>query len=163
MNPLTHLLQGELPAVDVVVMAHGFADHGRDYFFLVENGFAPVPGTFRLTFTHVVDFRYETAVGDDAWRRSWGDEFIDYARWEASGEPDGYIFGTNWSVAYPGFEASDSDPVASSWSERLQRPMYAATIETDRFRIALIFHDVRFERVSDDASVASRLVVPLSP
>ena len=105
MNPLTRLLQERLPAIDVGVMAHGFAAHGRDYFFRLENSFGPTPGTFELTFTHVVEFNYVTAVRDDVWHRSWNDDFTNYVRWENAGEPDGYVFGTNWSLASPGFEA----------------------------------------------------------
>ena len=163
MNPLSRLLQEHLPAIDVGVMAHGFAAHGRDYVLMLENSFGPAPGTYRLTFTHVVEYNFTTAVGDDVWQRSWTDDFIDYGRWEAAGEPDGYVFGNNWSLAYPGFEAIDDDASAASWSTRLQRTMYASAIETDRFNIKLIFHDVHMDRVNDDASTVSKVIIPLAP
>ncbi len=60
------------------------------------------PGTFDLTFTHVVDLKYESRVGDDIWVKSWEDEFTDYAQWLAAGEREGYVFGAGWSLAYPG-------------------------------------------------------------
>jgi hypothetical protein len=142
-------------------MAHGFAAHGRDYVFMLENALGPKPGTYRLTFTHVVELNHMTTVSDDVWQASWSDAFIDYKAWEAVSEPDGYVFGTNWSLAYPGFEAVDDDPSASGWSARLHRPMHMATIETDRFKIGLIFHDVRLERVNDEASTVSKVIVPL--
>jgi hypothetical protein len=162
-NPLARLLQEDLPAIDVGVMSHGFAAHGRDYIFVLENSFGPYPGTYRLTFTHVVEFSFTTAVGDDVWQRSWTDDFIDYERWEAVGEPDGYVFGNNWSLAYPGFEAIDNDPSAGSWSARLQRAMHAGTIETDCFKIALVFHHAHMERISGDASKVSKVIIPLPP
>lgn len=161
MNPLTRLLQERLPAIDVGVMAHGFAAHGRDYFFRLENRFGPTPGTFELTFTHVVEFNYVTAVRDDVWHRSWADDFTDYVRWENAGEPDGYVFGTNWSLAYPGFKAIEADPAAAAWSDRLQRPMFAATVETDRFKIALVFYDISYERLNDCSSTVSQVIVPM--
>ena len=161
MNPLSRLLQDNLPAIDVGVMSHGFAAHGRDYIFIIENSFGPRPGTYRLTFTHVVDFKYGTAISDNVWQRSWSDEFTNYANWETAGEPDGYVFGNNWSLAYPGLNAVENDSAASSWSMRLNRPMYAATIATDRFKIELIFHDVHLEWISDDTAVVSQTIVPM--
>lgn len=144
-------------------MTHGFSAHGRDYEFVLENAFATPPGTYRLTFTHVVELNYMTAVSDDTWRASWSDVFIEYRAWETAGEPNGYVFGTNWSLAYPGFEAIDDDPTASAWSARLGQPMHMATIETDRFKIELMYHDVRLERVNDDASTVSQVLIPLPP
>lgn len=60
------------------------------------------PGAHELTFTHCVRLEYETRVRDDVWSRSWSDEFVDYQAWLDAGEPDGYVWGTDWSSAYPG-------------------------------------------------------------
>jgi hypothetical protein len=160
-NPLSRLLEDRLPSIDVGVMSHAFAAHGRDYVFMLENSFGPAPGTYRLTFTHVVQLDAKTAVSDAVWRRSWTDEFIDYGNWQAAGEPDGYVFGTNWSLAYPGFEPIEDNPDAAAWSDRLGCPMFAASVETDRFRVELIFHDAHLEQVSGDADTVSRVINPL--
>lgn len=162
MNPLAPLLEAQLPAYDVGILRHGFADHGRDYVFVVENSFPIGRGNYELTFTHVVQLKYLTAVSDDVWRRSWNDHFISYHDWEAAGEPDGYLFGTNWSLACPGFEALECDPDAEVWSERLQQPMFAAKLETDRFRIDLIFRDVRLKQLNEEAPRVSRVIIPIS-
>lgn len=160
-NPLQALLNDRLPEVDVGVMSHGFAKHGRDYVFILEDCISGNPGTYKLTFTHVVDLRCTTAVRPEIWQRSWADEFIDYARWEAAGEPNGYIFGTDWSLAYPGFAALENDAGAVSWSQKLGRPMYAATIETDRFKMALVFHDAHLEQMSEEAPTVRQVISPL--
>ena len=161
-NPLLELLSGQLPELDFGIMQHGFADHGRDYVFIIQNPFGPQPGTYALQFTHVVNLEYETRVGDEIWQRSWGDEFIDYKAWEQAGDPDGYVFGTNWTLAYPGVSIPTHSPQAEAWSTRLERPMYAALIESDRFLISLIFHDVRLRQVSSDASTVSQVLIPLN-
>jgi hypothetical protein len=88
-NPLTQLLDGTLSAYDFAVMEHGFAPHGRDYRFVLEDSRCSVPGTYELTFTHVVKLAYETRVSDNDWPTSWKDEFTDYSKWQAAGEPDG--------------------------------------------------------------------------
>jgi len=41
------------------------------------------------------------------------DRLTDYVEWEAAGKPDGYVWGRNWSLAYPGLEAPDDDPTAA--------------------------------------------------
>jgi len=76
--------------------------------------------------------------------------------------PDGYVWGSNWSMAYPGLDLPDGDPTASKWSERLGRPMHAMTIETDRFSFSTIFHDVRTRKLSDDDSVLRQVTLPLA-
>lgn len=163
MHPLSRLLQDRLPQIDVGVMRHGFAEHGRDYVLILQNLFGPAPGTYKLTFTHVVQLNYATRVTESAWRLSWTDDFIDYGRWQAAGEPDGYVFGANWSLAYPGFSAIDNDPEAASWSKRLKIQMYAAAVETDLFKIFFIFHDARLEKINEDTSVTSQVITPLPP
>jgi hypothetical protein len=159
-NPLADHLARWLPAVDVAVLGHGFAAHGRDYSFVLQDAVGPEPGTFELIFTHVVQLNYETRVRDDGWRDSWDDRFTDYARWEAAGEPDGYVWGTNWSMADPGFEAPDIAPAARDWSRRLGKAMHQMSLETNQFRIELVFHEVRVRRISDDTSTVSQVIIP---
>lgn len=160
-NPLAELLRQWMPAMDVAILEHGFAGHGRDYDFVVQDNIGPRPGTYRLTLTHVVDLKYETRVRDDVWPVSWSDDFIDYEMWQSAGEPSGYVWGTDWSLAYPGFEAPSEDETARHWSNRLGQPMHVMSVETDRFRISMIFHDVRVAHLSTDTDLVSRLLVPM--
>jgi hypothetical protein len=160
-NPLAMILSDWLPACDVGVMKHGFADHGRDYIFIIEDCTGRNSGTYELAFTHVVDLRYETRVRDDVWPISWGDEFTDYQAWLSAGEPGGYVWGTNWSNAYPGMTAPESTLEAERWTKRIGRRMYPMSIETDRFLISLIFHDVRVRKLSDDAPTVRQVIIPL--
>jgi hypothetical protein len=161
-NPLSELLNGVLSEYDFGVLQHGFAPHGRDYRFLIQDSLCINPGTYELIFTHVVDLKYETRVGEKIWPLSWSDEFIDFKGWKDSGKPEGYVFGTNWSLAYPGISALLASPEAEDWSKRLQRPMHSVSIETDRFYIALTFSGVRHRKLSDDVNVVKQVLIPLS-
>ena len=161
MNPLKKHTQDWLPEIDFGLMTHGFAPHGRDYVLIVAVGGATGGATYELTLTHVVSLHYETTVGDDVWPRSWDDAFTDYEAWIEAGEPDGYVWGTNWSLAYPGLTAHDDDPEAVEWSRRLSRPMYRATIETDRLRLSVIFHDAHVREIADDAPSVRQMLIPL--
>ena len=160
-NPLALAMDAWLPGCDFGVMAHGFADHGRDYEFIIENNIGGDTGTHRLTFTHVVSLRCETAVADKFWRQSWDDRFIDFEAYKAAGEPEGYLWWYNWSCAWPGLKAPDSTPDSLRWTEKLGKSMYEMSIATDRFLMTMIFHDLRTQKLSPDAPTISRSVIPL--
>jgi hypothetical protein len=161
-HPLQRLLNGTLSECDFGVLEHGFAPHGRDYRFLIQDSLCKDPGSYELAFTHVVDLKYETRVADKIWPISWGDEFIDYRQWTICGEPEGYVFGTDWSLAWPGINILPASPEAADWSMRLQRPMYSASVTTDRFCISLVFNEVRHRKVSDETGVVRQVVIHLS-
>lgn len=130
--------------------------------FVVETNMGQDPGQHKLQFTHVVDLSYTTAVSDDVLAKSWGEEFIEYQAWLDANEPEGYVWGTEWSMAWPGMRALESSIKAQKWSTRLSKPMYEAEIETDRFRINIVFHSLRYAKVSDDTSTVSRCLIPLA-
>ena len=160
-NPLRALLNGTLSECDFGVMEHGFVPHGRDYRFVIQDSLCSDPGTYELIFTHVVALDYETRVGDSVWPQSWGDEFTDYTEWEQSGEPQGYVFGTDWSLAYPGITILDSSPDAQNWSGRLQRPMHSANVQTDRFSLTIVFSSIRHRKLSEQTGVVRQVLIPL--
>lgn len=160
-NPLSALLDGTLSDCDFGVMEHGFLPHGRDYRFVIQDSLCADPGTYELILTHVVDLKYETRVGDNGWRDSWGDEFIDYGRWVQSGEPEGYVFGTDWSLAYTGITILGSSPHAQNWSEPLNHTMHSVNIATDRFSITIVFSEVRHRKLSDQTGVVRQSIIHL--
>jgi hypothetical protein len=144
-----------LPEFDFGVMHHGLAPHGRDYILILQ-----AAGTFELTLSHVVELHYETRVHDQVWSASWDDRLTDYATWESAGKPEGYLWGTNWSLAYPGLDTPDDDISAAQWSERLGKAMYAMAIETDRFRLSMIFHSAATRKLSDEDSTIRQVLIP---
>ena len=160
MHPLISLFEW-FPDCDFGVMDHGYVDHGRDYSFLVETSMGGDLGRHQLQFTHVTELNYTTAVADDVWTSSWGEEFVDYQAWLQAGEPEGYVWGTCWSMAWPGMSAIEPSERAEAWSNRLGKPMYEAVIYTDRFRISFVFHSLRTRKVSDETSTVSSVIMPL--
>jgi len=119
--------------VDFAVLEHGLAKHGRDYNILLEDCLGTEPGKHEIVFTHCVSVECETRLTDGAWTKSWGDEFTDYERWTAEGEPDGYARGTNWSLACPGLQVVPESAPATEWSRRLGKQMFELNLTTDRF------------------------------
>ena len=161
MHPLAALLDW-LPDCDFGVMEHGFIPHGRDYSFVIESSMGKDPGQHQIQFTHVTELAYSTAVPDEAWPKSWDESFIDYQSWLDAGEPDGYVWGTCWSLAWPGIQAIEPSSKAAEWAERFGHPMYEAKITTDRFSISLIFHSVRWRKISNETPTVSSVIIPLA-
>jgi hypothetical protein len=159
-----HKLRELLPEIDFGVLGHGYAPYMRDYAVVVQfAGDGPASGIYRCFFTHCVLASVETRVRDDVWPQSWGDELINYETWRKSGEPDGFVWGTNWSLAYPGLSYIPQSPDALAWSTRLGKEMHEITIETEAFFLRLVCHDIRMERVSEEQSPLNEVLTPLAP
>ena len=160
-HPLDILGENGIPEFDVGIMRHGFAAHGRDYAFVFEDSLGRDPGTYQLTFTHVVKLTHETRVHDHVWPVSWDDLFTDYAKWEAAGTPSGFVFGACWSLAYPGISARPDDAETQNWSARLAHQMYKAQVETELFSITLVFSEARLCKLSRAAETVRKVINPL--
>jgi hypothetical protein len=59
-------------------------------------------------------------------------------------DPDGFIWGVRYSSAYPGLTYVAGGEHARVWAARLGRPMHEVLIETEAFRLRLVFADVRY-------------------
>lgn len=131
---------------DQAVVFHGYAPHMRDYDVYIYATADPRTGIrpehLRYRFTHCVRASASTAVQPDVWRDSLGDEFTDYERWIAAGEPDGYVWGVNWQNLYPGMRLLPESEEAKAWSAQLGRDFHEVRIETNGHDITLIFADL---------------------
>lgn len=67
----------------------------------------------------------------------------------------------SWARLEAGLYVAEDDPTAAQWSERLGQQMYAMAVETDRFKISIIFHQVRQRKLSDKARVVGQVLIPL--
>jgi hypothetical protein len=162
MHPARNLL-GWLPELDFALLAHGFQAHGRDYLWHIQDCLGADPGEHEIVFTHCVQVDCHTRVLDKVWLESWDDVFVDYERWEAAGKPEGYVWGTNWSNAYPGLTIVEDSAIAATWTEHIGKPFYEVTLETDRFFIRLVFHEIRYRKLSESTATISAVTIPLKP
>jgi hypothetical protein len=126
------------PLFDSAIIRHGFAPFLRDYDLISQiNEFQ-----FLYRFSHCVLATVITAVRDDVWQQSWTDVYTDYSIWERAGNPDGYVWGVCYSLAYPGATYIENSVLAREWAERLGKPMHEVLIETNGHNIRLVFHDL---------------------
>lgn len=152
----------ELDLIDVALFRHGFCPYMRDYYLDYESGgVEPYAGHYLCLFTHCVVANTTTRVGSDTWKKSWSDEFTDHQAWINAGEPDGIVWGTNWSLMYPGLEYQENSDLAKGWSFRLEKEMHEVIMETEIFEIQLVFHDVIVKKLSSDLSVIDKVIFPI--
>lgn len=155
-------LQVHIPELDFGVLAHGFTPYMRDYRVVIQFGASgEEAGTHECTFTHCVFTSTETRVRDDVWPLSWEDDFINYEAWLAAGEPSGYVWGANWTLAYPGLTYVENSALAAEWTARLGKSMHELTVETDAYFLRLVFHDVRFRQLNRETSPLDKVLIPL--
>ncbi|MCK7483536.1 MAG: hypothetical protein M0C28_45785 [Candidatus Moduliflexus flocculans] len=152
--------------IDVGILNHGFAPHLRDYDVLFEalwgkKKWADAKGTYRLRFSHCPEATILTRVPDASWKQAWADVFIDYDQWVAAGEPNGFVWGACWSMAYPGLRYIDDSVRARQWSERMGKPMHEVIIETEAFQLQLVFHDFTVTKLSDEVSIIDKIMFPI--
>jgi hypothetical protein len=134
---------------DVAILQHGYAAHLRDYELLAETQWGEGrAGRYRYVFTHCVYSSCETRVRDDVWPLSWDDHFTDYQAWERAGQPEGYVWGTCWALAYPGLQYVKSSPRAAEWTGRVGREMHEITLETNAYFLIIVFHDLIVEKLN---------------
>ncbi len=139
---------------DVAVLRHGFTNYIRDYQFEIEtNWIGNLAGRYVLTFKHCYDLTYRILVEDDVIKKSWNDIFTNFEVWKKNNEPDGFVWGINWSLAYPGFEQIKNSDKAKNWSNRLGKKMHEVKLETNSFQINLIFETWTLKKVNDDDSI----------
>jgi hypothetical protein len=162
MHP-AHKLLDWLPEFDFALLGHGFRAYGRDYCWHIQDCLGADPGEHEIVFTHCVQADCQTRVRDDVWPSSWDDTFVDYEGWQAAGEREGYVWGTNWSNAYPGLTIVEDSALAAHWTERIGKPFYEITLATDRFFIRLVFHDIRHRKISTSTGTISAVTIPLKP
>ena len=152
---------------DSSIVAHGFTPYLRDYDLLVDVvgttsadvGHGYIAGRYRFRFTHCPHALVTTAVRDDVWRASWDDLYTDYAAWEAAGQPSGYVWGVNYSAAYPGATLVRESALAAEWSERVGRAMHEVRIETNGHAFQIVFHRLLVARVASGSPEMSAPVL----
>lgn len=128
---------------DQGIVFHGFTDYMRDYEVIVYATADPrtgiVPEHLSYRFTHCVRATVTSAVPPDTWAVSLDERLIDY---ETGVDLDGYVWGVNWQVLYPGMKLLPPSPETEKWSAGVGIPFHEAVIETNGHNISLVFSDL---------------------
>jgi hypothetical protein len=147
--------------LDVAILRHGFSEYNRDYDFVFETDSPDDSGQFLLRFKHVYELSYLTALTTDTLKVSTSDNFTDYKKWLETGEKEGFVWGVNYALAYPGFTILDNSAKADKWTKILGFEMFNVTLETETYKIDLVTSDFEIVKLNDDTDLIKRLFIKL--
>lgn len=148
--------------IDVAIISHGFMPYKRDYFFHIETMWKDnYAGQYLILFKHCYDLSYQTIADENILLQSWDECFIDFEEFKRAGEPEGYVWGTNWANAYPGFSNMENSPNATKWSERLKKEMKELLVESEVYKINLIYHNWTIQKLNAKSDLIKQAFFPL--
>lgn len=133
-------------AFDQALVFHGFTKYMRDYEMVIQLSADPSTGIpteyFRYVFVNCVQANASTALTPQTWSESLDERLINY---KTGVDLDGYVWGVEWQLLYPGFSLVDDSEPARSWSTNLGIPFYEVLVETNGHDVSLVFSDLRIE------------------
>lgn len=150
---------------DCAIRRHGFTNYIRDYEIIVSGRDGPpYTDVHKYQFVGCVEAYYETTLGE--WfNKSISDDFV-YAgpEYPDQVEPDGFIWGIREALAYPGLEYVDNGERAAYWSGKIGRKMHEVLLETNAYRLRLVFADIRHSRLGHepDAEIKNDYPLPVT-
>lgn len=148
--------------IDVAILSHGFTPYKRDYFFHIETMWKDkFAGQYLVVFKHCYSLSYNTIANNEILKQSWNECFIDFEEYLKAGEPEGYVWGTNWSNAYPGFSNLKNSEKATKWTKELGKEMRELIVESEIFKINLIYHNWTIEKLNEKTDIVTQAFFPL--
>jgi hypothetical protein len=142
---------------DVAILRHGFSEYNRDYDFVFEADSTDESEQSLLRFKHVYELSYVTSVTTDTLKISTNDNFIDYKKWQETGEKEGFVWGVNYALAYPGFTILNNSAKADRWTKVLGFEMFNVTLETETYKIDFVTSDFEIIKLNDKTDLIKRL------
>ena len=137
----------EWDIIDTAIVRHGFVVYNRDYFIeVLYSNAVKMEHLVSFLFEGCVEAHYENVVLTTTYPCFMDDRFIDYQQWLAAGSPEGFVWGVNQADAYPGWKYIENSDRAYAWSQKLHIPMHEVEIETNTYRLTLIFHELRVKQ-----------------
>ena len=154
MQPSEKFRQAADLMFDNWVIRHGPTEYVRDYDVTVavvaakpDGDGSYVQGHHRIRFSHCPTAAMEMRLAPAVWRQSWTDDMIEWDAWRAAGEPEGFVWAQG-AIAYPGLSYVEDSADALDWSHRLGHPMHELLLETNAYRLRLVFHDLDLVQIA---------------
>jgi hypothetical protein len=128
---------------DQALVFHAFAPHMRDYDLIVQASADPATGIqpkyLQYRFKCCVQANVATTVSPQTWAVSLDERLIDYA---TGVDLEGYVWGVNWQVLYPGVKYVEKSRTARVWAKDLRIPFHEVQVEMNAHRLDLVFSDL---------------------
>lgn len=135
--------------LDQALLHHGFVDYMRDYELIIHATADPATGIepteLRYLFRHCVQANCTTTVPPNIWRDSLDDRLTNY---DTGVDLDGYVWGVNWQLLYPGATHITDSPTARQWTKTIGIDFHEVRVQTNAHDLTLIFSDLQVQERS---------------
>jgi hypothetical protein len=139
---------------DVLILHHHFLDHNRDYEFFIEM----FSGRYSLVFCHTYQLEYKVTLESDTMLKSVDNKCLDHKACIADKDFDGYIWGSNYVNAYPGFSVNNKSKKAELWSAKLGIKMHEILLETEVYAIKFFANDYQLVKKNNKSKLINHLI-----
>jgi len=133
-------------AFDQALLRHGFVNYARDYQLVIRPitgaGTELMPPALRYLFRYCVQANCVTTVPGHTWRESLDDRLTAY---ETGVTLNGYLWGVDWQMLYPGAELVADSSTARDWAAAVGIDFHEVRIQTNVHDLTLVFSDLRVE------------------
>ena len=148
--------------LDCAILSHGFMPYMRDYCFIIETRWGEgYSGQYQLLFKHCYELKYKAVPSTEFIVKSWADLYTDFGEWEKAGSPEGFVWGANWSMSYPGFSLVEGSKLAGKWSAVLGKEMKEIEVETEAYKLNFIFHEWTLKKLNSNSDLINKAIKPL--
>lgn len=131
---------------DQALLRHGFVDYMRDYELIIHTTADPAtriePTQLRYLFRYCVQANCTTTVPAKIWRDSLDDRLINY---DTGIDLDGYVWGVNRQLLYPGATLITDSPTAHQWTKTIGIDFHEVRIQTNAHDLTLVFSDLHVQ------------------
>ena len=129
---------------DNSILRHGFTTYMRDYQIVAEMFYGENWGVYTYLFRGCVEAHYESSLPEGAFLMD--DVLLDLERTQSEDAPAGFVWGVNSAEAYPGWTYVVGSERAAIWSKKTGLPMHEVMIETNVYKLSLVFNDLVVEK-----------------
>ncbi|GIH25648.1 hypothetical protein Aph01nite_39580 [Acrocarpospora phusangensis] len=88
-----------------------------------------------------------TTVPAGIWRESLDDRLTTY---RTGADLDGYVWGVNWQLLYPGATLVTDSPTAQNWAAAVGIDFHEIRIQTNAHDLTLVFSDLQIEELPSE-------------
>jgi hypothetical protein len=154
---------------DAAIIRHGFTDYMRDYEVIVaaRNG-PPNTDIHKYQFIGCAEAICSTQLvrtfhePTSPFGTSLADDFVfsgpDYPEKD---DPKGFIWGVRYADVLSGWIYEENGKRARFWSDVIGRKMHEVTVETNAYRLKLVFADIRYSFLGYEPEVSFPKDYPL--
>ena len=129
------------------IVSHGFTAYMRDYRVVAELSDGEHVGVHTYLFRGCVEAHYESSINAGSFLMD--DALLDPERAQSADAPAGFVWGVNCASVYPGWAYVAGSERAAAWSKKSGLPMHEVVIETNVYKLSLVFNSLGVEKAAD--------------